>query len=124
MDNLYSEFLLDLYKNPLNRGALTNAELQYKIHNPLCGDEIELFIKLNNNSVSEVGWDGAGCVVSQVGASLLKEYIKGKNKDELKKITGNEVIKQSGLTLNPTRLRCLLLAFTALQKILHETRYT
>ncbi len=124
MDNLYSEFLLDLYKNPLNRGALTNAELQYKIHNPLCGDEIELFIKLNNNSVSEVGWEGAGCVISQVGASLLTDYIKGKTRSELEKLSIDEIIKISGLNLNPTRLRCYLLSFSALQKILHETRYT
>ncbi len=118
MDYDVQEQVLDLYRNPLNKGLLKNATLQYKIDNPLCGDQVELTVKLDeNDTVVAVGWEGNGCSISQIGASLLTNYIKNKSREELKKITSDEVIQMTGLNLNPTRLRCLLLAFTALQKI-------
>ncbi len=119
MDDLTQQVILDLYNHPLNKGVLKDATLKYKINNPMCGDQIELTIKLNRDErVEAIGWDGNGCSVSQVGASLLTDHIKNKTHAELQKITSDEVIKISGLNLNPARLRCLLLAFTALQKSL------
>ena len=119
MDNLYSDILLDLYKHPLNKQTLTDADLQYKLNNPVCGDQVELFIKFDDNGkVNAVGWEGNGCTISQVGASLLTDHIKGKTEDELKQITADDVITMIGLTLNATRLRCALLSFHALQKSL------
>ena len=119
MDTLYSDILLDLYRRPLNKKPLANFDVSEKVTNPLCGDEIELFIKFNkNDTVAGVGWMGNGCAVSQTAASLLTEEIKNKTKAELKKITPQTIAEPLGLTnLNPTRTRCLLLAFTALQKI-------
>lgn len=117
MDDLNQQAILDLYRHPLNKGLLSDAALRYKIDNPMCGDQIELTIQLDDNeTVVAVGWNGSGCSVSQVGASLLTDYIKGKTKDGIKKITAEEITALSGLTLNPARLRCLLLAFTALRK--------
>ena len=119
MDNLYSDILLDLYKHPLNKQTLTEADLQYKLNNPVCGDQVELFIKFDENgTVNAVGWEGNGCTISQVGASLLTDHLKGKMKTELKQISADDVIKMIGLTLNATRLRCYLLSLTALQKAL------
>ena len=119
MTDLYQEELMDLYKNPLNKKSLTKADVRYKIHNPLCGDTIELSLKFDSkNRVTEIGWQGEGCSISQVGASLLSEHVKGKSKAELKKLTSEEVMQLLGLQLNPTRLRCLLLTFEALQKSL------
>ena len=122
MNNLYSDILLDLYKHPLNKQTLTDADLQYKLNNPVCGDQVELFIKFDENgTVKAVGWEGNGCSISQVGASLLTDHLKGKTKNELKKITSNEVTQLINLNLNPTRLRCLLLTFEALQKSLQAS---
>lgn len=119
MDDLNQQIIIDLYKNPLNRGLLPDASLKYKINNPMCGDQIELTINIDNNgTVIATGWDGTGCSVSQVGSSLLTDYIKHKPLEELKNLTSDEVVHMTGLTMNPTRLRCLLLAFTALQKLL------
>ena len=119
MDDLNQQAILDLYKHPLNRGLIFDPTLKYKINNPMCGDQVELTIKLDDkNKVAAVGWEGNGCRVSQVGASLLTDHIKNKTREELQKITSDEVIKMTGLNLNPARLRCLLLTFTALQKCL------
>lgn len=85
----------------------------------MCGDQIELTVNVGDGGkVIASGWDGTGCSVSQVGASLLTDYIKNKTLEELKNLTSDEVVQMTGLTMNPTRLRCLLLAFTALQKLI------
>ena len=123
MDDLYQDQLLDLYKHPLNKQALTDADWQYTINNPACGDQVQLFIKFDENDmVTAVGWEGNGCTISQIGASLLTDYVKNKTTEEIKKITADDVVRISGLTLNATRLRCLLLSFTALQKMLTQPR--
>ncbi|MSU75716.1 MAG: iron-sulfur cluster assembly scaffold protein [Candidatus Magasanikbacteria bacterium] len=119
MDDLYQQALLDLYKNPLNKKPLSDFTIRQEENNPLCGEQVELFVKFDEHDrVTDVGWESEGCSISQVGASLLTDYIKNKTREELKTITSDEVIKMTGLNLNPARLRCLLLCYTALQKIL------
>ena len=114
---LYHEIILDLYKHPLNKTALADFDVQHKEHNPLCGDVVELFLKFDKNKISQVGWQGDGCAISQASTSLLTDAIKGKTKTALKKITKDDVLEQLGLTnLNPTRLRCALLCLEALKK--------
>lgn len=122
MDDLSQQTIIDLYKNPHNKGLLPDATLKYKINNPMCGDQIELTVSVDaDGTVIVAGWDGTGCSVSQVGASLLTDYIKNKTLNELKQLNSDEVVHMTGLAMNPTRLRCLLLAFTALQKLIESS---
>ena len=92
MDLLYPELILDLYKHPLNQGALTNFDLHQIEKNASCGDLIELYVKFDKTGkVSDVGFKGDGCALSQAGASILTEQMKGKTKAELQKITKEEI---------------------------------
>lgn len=118
MDALYQEFILDLYKHPLNKTVLNSFDVQHKEHNPLCGDVVELFIKFNKqNKISDIGWQGDGCAISQASTSLLTDHVKGKSKKELSKMTNDDMTELLGLkNLNPTRLRCATLALEALKK--------
>src|SRR3989338_10944769 len=118
-DNLYHEALLDIYKHPLNKQALADFSIQHKEINSTCGDEVEIFIKLENDRVTKIGWQGTSCAISQAGASLTTDAVKGKTAAEIRAMTPETVLTLLGLpNLNPTRLRCALLALEALKKAL------
>jgi nitrogen fixation NifU-like protein len=77
-DSIYREQIIDLYENPLNYGALDPADFVYEEDNPLCGDVIQIAVRLDENQrVMDVKWEGQGCAISQASASLLTEEIKG-----------------------------------------------
>jgi nitrogen fixation NifU-like protein len=120
MDTLYHEMLLDLYKHPLNKKMLKNFDIRHQEHNPVCGDVVELFIKTNKQgAITDIGWQGDGCAISQSGASLLTDEVKGKTTKKAKAMTSDAMLTLLGLEkLNPTRLRCATLALEALKKAL------
>ncbi len=122
MSDLYSEFILELYKNPLNFGKIENPDLYAAAYNSLCGDKVELFIKLENERISEVKYIGTGCAISQVSASLLTEYLKGKTLEKAKDINKEGVLGliKIDLSKNPSHLKCVLLSLEALKKALRE----
>lgn len=119
-DELYRETILELYRNPKNKKILADFSAHQTETNPLCGDEVELFIKFDERQkLIDIGFQGEGCAISQAGVSLLTEHIKGKTKEELQAITSEEVLVMLGLTnLNPTRMRCALLGLKTLQRAL------
>ena len=117
-DSIYQEMILDHYQNPRNSVVLEGAISTIKVNNPLCGDEITMQIKEENGLVSEVGYTAHGCAISVASTSMLSEYIKGKSKDELKKLDKNFIIKLIGIELSPNRIKCALLSLEALNKLI------
>ncbi len=114
-DDLYHELILDLNRRPLNKTKLTDFDYNHEEHNLLCGDTIEIFIKFDGNKIADIAWQGEGCAISTASASLLTDYLKNKNKSEIKKIDQARVLKLLGLKkINPTRLRCAMLALKCL----------
>ncbi len=98
LDDLYQEVLLDHYKRPRNKGRLPNAELQVALNNPLCGDEIILTVCFNGDRISDMAFDGHGCVISQASASLMTEKMKGLTIAE-----AEQIIDRFGRMLKTTR---------------------
>jgi nitrogen fixation NifU-like protein len=78
LEDLYREIILDHYKSPRNRGTLEPPAVRAEGHNPLCGDEIEVFIAVENDTVSDIKISGQGCSISQSSASMMSAAIKGK----------------------------------------------
>ena len=76
--NMYRENILSHYKNPDNSGNLSSYDIKIHAHNPLCGDEIEIKIKLDNNKVKDVKFNAKGCAISLASADILLEDIKDK----------------------------------------------
>lgn len=117
---IYQEFILELYKNPLNFGKIENADMHAVSNNPLCGDRIELFIKLDSERkrIEVVKFNGTGCAISQASASLLTEEIKGKTLDVLAKLQKEDILEMINVDLskNPSRLKCALLSLEVLKK--------
>ncbi len=78
LEDLYREIILDHYKSPRNRGSLEPPAVRAEGHNPLCGDEIEVFITVEDDKVSDIKISGQGCSISQSSASMMSAAIKGK----------------------------------------------
>ncbi|MBI2983728.1 MAG: SUF system NifU family Fe-S cluster assembly protein, partial [Chloroflexi bacterium] len=115
MDDLYRDYILDHYKNPRNFGELEGATHQYHDTNPLCGDEITMFLLVGEDGrVQDVHFTGRGCAISQASASILTDEIKGKALDEVKAIDRDHVLANLGITISPARVKCALLSLKTL----------
>jgi len=116
MDDLYRELIIDHYKNPQYRGHLDPNDIQFEDDNPLCGDHIEITLRVDGDGrVTEGRFDGRGCAISQASADLLIESIVGKPIEEVKKLSKQDVLDLLGIELGPVRLKCALLSLKVLK---------
>jgi nitrogen fixation NifU-like protein len=116
MEDLYREIIIDHYKNPQFRGHLDPNNIQFEDDNPLCGDHIEITLRIDNfGKISEGRFDGKGCAISQASADLLIESIIGKPVDDVKKLSKQDVLDLLGIELGPVRLKCALLSLKVLK---------
>ena len=116
IEMMYQENILDHFKNPRNFGKIENASVHHHEYNPLCGDEIELYLLIDDNKkIVDVKFNGHGCAISQASASMLTEQIKGKNLEGLKKMTKENILEMLGIPLSPVRLKCALLSLDTLK---------
>lgn len=122
MDDIYREYIIELYKNPRNFGKMDEPDLSASMNNPSCGDSITLYIRLKEGRVESATFSGQGCAISQASASLLTDFLKGKTEGELRKISREDVLAllKIDLSKNPTRMRCALLPLDALRKALKD----
>ena len=116
-----SDLLLDHIKAPYHHGRLPDATHANRQNNPLCGDEIELQLLIDDEQYIRQAWfDGLGCALSQGAASLLCEMIEGRTASELSRWDAVEFVQHLGVKLSPIRMQCALLGFNAIQAILRE----
>jgi nitrogen fixation NifU-like protein len=109
MDNIYREIILDHSKNPRNKGTLEPADFSYEDMNPLCGDEIRIDVRVEDDHISEIAFSGRGCAVSQASTSILTEMVSGKSLDEVKALTKDDLLYEIGIRVSRARLKCALL---------------
>jgi nitrogen fixation NifU-like protein len=107
--DIYKDIILDYYRNPRNFGDLANADVRAKDSNPLCGDIIEMQLKINDGKIDDVRFKGKGCAISQASASMLTEVIKGRSLDDVKAMGKSNVLELMGIDPGPTRIKCALL---------------
>jgi nitrogen fixation NifU-like protein len=116
MDDLYRELIIDRYKNPLYRGELEPHDISFEDENPLCGDFIRIDLRVDETGrVKEAVFSGHGCAISQASADLLIESVYGKDLDEIKALTKEDILEMLGLELGPVRLKCALLPLKVLK---------
>jgi nitrogen fixation NifU-like protein len=108
--DIYKDIILDYYRNPRNFGDLPNPDVRAKDSNPLCGDIIEMQLKINDGKIEDVRFKGKGCAISQASASMLTETIKGKTLDEVKAMGKTDILDLLGIDPGPTRIKCALLS--------------
>jgi nitrogen fixation NifU-like protein len=116
MDDLYREVIIEHYKNPAYRGHLDPHDYSFEDSNPLCGDHIEITLRVDEHGViSDAAFDGHGCAISQASADLLLESIIGKPVDEVKQFNKQYILDLLGIDLGPVRLKCALLSLKVLK---------
>lgn len=141
LDDLYREIILDHYRTPRNRGELPPPAAHAVGHNPLCGDEIEVYLDVRDGVVSDIKVGGQGCSISQSSASMMSQAVKGKPVDEVralvhrfKSMMSIEELDESapevklgdlealqGVVKFPVRIKCAVLAWNTLTDALAES---
>lgn len=143
LQDLYQELILDHYKRPRNRRALAGADHEAKGHNPLCGDQVTVYLKLDGDRVREVAFEGGGCAISTASASLMTEAVKGKTIAEAREVfekfhalvTGRLEDADAGPDLGklevfagvvqfPMRVKCATLAWHTLEAAIQKRNAT
>ena len=143
LKELYQEIILDHGKNPRNLGKFENFNKDAKGHNPLCGDKVHLFLKLDENKyVNDISFEGEGCAISMASASIMTDLMKGKSEKEAKEIIDKflDMIKEKddintnlleedektklmslgGVKNYPMRVKCATLSWHALSSALDD----
>ena len=116
MPTLYSETLLDHFRNPRNYGSLDAPDISNEQFNPLCGDRIRLELKLQQAIVNEVRFKGDACAICTAAASLLTELVLGKDLAQLADIPDERLISALESEIQPARLQCAVLPLQALRE--------
>ena len=115
-DDIYREIILDHYRNPRNKGKINNPDVVIHDSNPLCGDQIDIYLKVVEGQIKDIKFDGKGCAISQASASMLTEMVMEKPLTTAKDISKDEVLENIGLTnLGPARIKCALLSLKVLK---------
>jgi nitrogen fixation NifU-like protein len=125
-DQLYREVILDHYKNPRGHGVMEDADADAEGMNPLCGDEVTIYVRFGEDSdtIDEVKFAGRGCAISQAATSMLTEMVQGKKASEVAKLDKDELLEEIGIPLTPIRLKCAMLGLTTLKVALHKAKGT
>jgi nitrogen fixation NifU-like protein len=125
-DQLYREVILDHYKNPRGHGELEGADAQADGVNPLCGDEVSIYVAFgeDGDTIDEVKFSGRGCAISQAATSMLTEMVKGRSASEVATLPRDELLEEIGIPLTPVRLKCALLGLGTLKVALHKAKGT
>ena len=135
LDELYKEVILDHYKNPRNKREIPDAVLTCSKNNPLCGDELTVFVNEKDGTITDVAFVGQGCSISQSSASMMTETVAGKSRDEVEASIGafrgmmageveadedtfGELVALKGVVKYPVRVKCAVLAWDVLQDAL------
>ena len=115
--DIYRELILDYYRNPRNYGKLEKFDIDARDTNPLCGDEIEVQIRVGDGQkIEEIKFSGKGCAISQASASMLTELAKGKPLEWVKQVSKEDIFKLLGNPdLGPSRVKCALLGMKVLK---------
>jgi len=147
LKELYQEIILDHGKNPRNLRKTDNFNKDAKGYNPLCGDKVHVYLKLNENKkVQDISFEGSGCAISMASASIMTDLVKGKEEKEVKEIVSdllnmikekdelnNKILKDdektklmclSGVKQYPMRVKCATLSWHTLTSALNNLEQT
>lgn len=130
LDDLYKEVILDHYRSPRNRHKIDGADVHLHRDNPLCGDEIDLYVNIDDGQLAEIGFEGRGCSISQASVSMMTEKLKGLSLTDAEGLANTfkqmmqgenpadqdslgDLVALQGVQKYPVRIKCALLGWNA-----------
>ena len=132
LDDLYREIILDHYQSPRGRGEMADASVRVHGHNPLCGDEVDVMLKIEDGKVADVMFSGRGCSISQASASMMSDRIAHQTRDEIATVKSafesmlvagtpptailGDLEAFEGVAKFPVRVKCALLPWKVLEQ--------
>lgn len=119
---MYRENILDHYREPHNHGVVTACDAQERGLNPLCGDEITVYLKLSKDQkkIIDIHFSGHGCAISQAAMSMLSDEIKNKLVQQVMSWDKEKVLALLGIPLSIVRIKCATLSLRTVQKALQK----
>ena len=118
--DIYHEMIVDYSRNPINYGEIENHDVTFHDSNPLCGDSIDIDMKIDDNKVTDIKFHGKGCAICMACTSVLTEITKGKSLDDVRKIEKHDILGELGLDhLQAVRIKCALLSLKVLKSALY-----
>jgi nitrogen fixation NifU-like protein len=138
LEELYKEVILDHYRTPRNKGRLDPHDIALERNNPLCGDELELFLRFDGEKLGDIAFEGKGCSISQASASMMTEKVKSLPikdaaavAESIKRMMAGEeegdpdelgdLVSLKGVVKYPVRIKCALLSWNTLLEALEES---
>jgi nitrogen fixation protein NifU and related proteins len=136
LNSLYQQLILDHYRNPRNKAELDDKTVEVHLANPVCGDEIRLQLRIEDDHIADAKFVGQGCSISQASVSMMTTLLEGRSLDEAESLAkrftemmhGDEDAAKdrsmgdlralAGVSKFPVRIKCALLGFDALQQAL------
>jgi nitrogen fixation NifU-like protein len=139
LSDLYREIILDHYRSPRNRGELPDPDTKVRGNNPICGDEVTLFLKIADGEIQAARSTGNGCSISQASSSIMTQAIVGRTLDDALALVGevegmmrgggvpegpdlDDLAALEGVRQFPARVKCALLPWETLKQSIHEYR--
>lgn len=113
---LYKQKIIDHYKNPRNFGELKAYDYHIRLANTVCGDELTVYLKVENGIVDRVGYTGQGCAISVAGMSMLSEKLKGMKLKEVEQLDHSYMLKMLGMEEKTPRIKCAVLGLDAVKR--------
>ena len=117
---LYKENIIDYYKHPRNKEDLKDYTHKHRELNPICGDEIILYLKVEKGKIKKATYTGKGCAISQASISLLTEKITNMSTTQAKALKREDIFEMLGIPISFVRTKCALLSLKTLTKSLEE----
>jgi nitrogen fixation NifU-like protein len=143
-ESVYQQIILDHYKHPQHRGLPEEFDAQVHHVNPTCGDEVTLRLRLNGDTIADLGWDGEGCSISQASTSVMSDLVVGKSIEDALALQGKflglmqsqgnaelteddedeleDAVAFEGVSKYPGRVKCALLGWMAMKSAVAEAR--
>jgi|SRR5271157_5849319 len=122
--DIYAEELIHNYEHPSNKRPMDDATISAGDENTSCGDDITVHLKIAKGRVTDISFEGSGCVISMGTASMLTEHLKGRSLREVEKMTREDLLKIIGIQPGPARMRCATLSLRAVKRavLMHEKK--
>jgi len=115
----YTQKVIDHFKNPHNQGEIKNADAVGQAGNPICGDVMKIYLKIENDKIADVKFETLGCAAAIAVSSALTDLVKGKTLDEALAVTKDNIVEDLG-GLPPVKIHCSMLGVEALHEAIKE----